>query len=415
MFIWFLGIVGWIVGSFMVGQIVFWIGLLLMPIFTFLLVYTKLAPKDMIFTFVKEATAIIVMRGDQFDKIIISYKDHVIDPNTWDVIERRGAKTGFFGGLKFWGIPPFQKIGRYSQRWSHLLEDGTVKSHDEKLSYVLLKKDFYVFEIPITEKNAAQDINGISVDVKLVVPIRIVNPYEALFLPQRWLAAISGMIKPVLKRFVAKFRYKEDLLDMMAGRGIELIQEEKGIVKKGTDISENKMGDDLKERFWEELRKVFPDARVQGQGEEENLRIYGVLLEKKGTDIFEIDTSEEYRKMVTAEYQAKQEAKKTKISGEAEGEAIANRIIIPMGKIAKQLAGVKKSDEKLTKENRKEITSRMEQASSILLRREGIAALKPTDKVVVIGKEGVGQTIAGDTVRETIRKEAIAADKKETE
>jgi len=418
MFVWFLGLIGWIVGSFMVGQIVFWIGLLIMPIFSALLVYFDLAPRDMIFSFVKEGTGIIVMRGGKFDKIIISWRGHAIDTNTWDVVEVPDTKISFFGGLEYWGIPPFQKIGHYQQRWSHLLEDGTVKSHDEELYYVLLKTDYYVFELPITKDKSAEDINGIPIHVKLVVPMRIVNPFEALFRPQRWLAAISGTIKPTLKRFVAKFRYKEDLLDMRAGSGIEKIQKEKGIVKRENEeiVSENNIGDDLKNQFWQELKRVFPEGQVQREGEDDEcLRIYGVLLEKRGTDIFEIDTSEEYKKMVTAEYEAKQKAKMIMITGDAEGKAITNRITTPVWSIAKQLAGIIKPDAKLTKKDRKKISSFQEEAWSNLLESKAIEAIKPRDKIIITEGKGVGKTVARDTAREAVREEISERNREEEE
>ena len=417
MFIGLLGIIGWILGSFFLGSIVFWIGLLIMPIFSFILVYFDLAPRDMHFTFVKEGTGVIVMRGGEFDKMIISWKGYTIDPNTWDIIKVSGIRIRLFGGLRFYGIYPFQKIGHYQQRWAHLLEDGTVKKHDEELYYVLLKTDYYVFELPITENNSAEDINGIPIYVRLVVPIRIVNPYEALFRPQRWLAAISGTIKPVLKRFVAKFRYKEDLLDMRAGKGIEDIQKEKGIVKRQDDgeiFSENKMGDDLKDQFWQELKKVFPEGQIQGGGQDEEcLRIYGTLLQKKGTDIFEIDTSVEYKRMVTAEYEAGQKAKMTVIEGEAKGKATTNTIISPVWNIAKQLAGITKQDGKLTRKEKQKISSYVPEAWSNFLENKSIEAVKPTDKVIVTEGKGIGQTVARDTTREIIRKEISEKNRKE--
>ena len=415
MFIWFLGIVGWIVGSFIVGQIVFWVGLLVMPIYSVLLVYYNLAPRDMIFTFVKEGTGIVVTRGGEFDKIIISWKERTIDPNTWDVIEAPDMKIGLFGGLRYWGVPPFQKIFTYAQSWTHLHEDGEIKEHKEPLDYVLLKQDFYIFRIPLTEKKAAQDINGISVDVSLVIPMQTVNAYEALFGPRRWLAAISGTVKPVLKRFVAKFRYKEDLFDMRAGEGIEELQMAKGIIKEenGEITSVSKRGDDLRDLLWGELKNVFPGARIQMMDGEEYLRIYGVLLKRKGTDILEAETSPEYRKMVTAEYEAKQKAKMTVIEGEAKGRAIINKVIDPVWKIAKQLAGIMKKDEKLTKKEKKKISSYLEEAWSNYLETVTIEAIKSTDKVIVTEGKGIGKTVGRDVAREMIREKISRKNREE--
>jgi hypothetical protein len=203
---------------------------------------------------------------------------------------------------------------------------------------------------------------------------------------------------------------------MMAGEGIEALQKEKGIVKEenGEIVSENKMGDNLKDKLWEELKKVFPKGEIQEEGtDEECLRIYGVLLERRGTDIFEINTSEKYKEMVTAEYEAKQKAKMVVIEGEAEGRAVVNRIINPIGNIAKQLAGIIKPDSKLTKKDKEKISSYLEEAWSNYLETEAIKAVKPTDKVIVTEGKGVGQTLARDTAREIIRERISEKNRKE--
>ena len=417
--VWFLGIVVWIVISFMVGGLIFWIGLGAVIILTLFLVYFELAPKNLFFTFIEEGTAKIIAKGGEFQKILISWKDHIIDEDTWDVKEKKGVEAGFFGGLRFYGIPPIQQIFSYKQRWVHLHENGDIKEHEKDLNYVLLKTDFYVFDLPLTEKESAQDINGISLDVKAVIPMRIVNPYEALFGPRRWLAAISGTVKPVVKRFVARYRYKEDLLDMKAGKGIEEIQKVKGVTRidksTGESISEAKEGDDLRDKLWEGLKEIFPEGEVLGVEGEEFLRIYGVMLRKKGTDILKIETSPHYREMVTKEYEANQEAKMTVITGEAEGEAITRRVTLPVWRIAKQLAGITKKDEHLSPEERKRISAYLEEAWSNYLETRSIEAVKPTDKVIVTEGKGIGQTVGRDVAREMFRKEISKKRKEKNE
>ena len=402
--IWFLSLISWIVGSCIFGRVIFWIGLGIVPLFAILLIYFDLAPKDMLFTFVEEGTAKIIVRGGEFRKILISWKDYTIDEKTWDVTKEEGAGIGLFGGLRFYGIPPYQQIFSYHQRWTHLHENGDIKQHAEDLDYVLLKTDFYVFELPLTEKKAAQDINGISIDVKLVIPMRIVNPYEALFGPRRWLAAISGTVKPVLKRFVARYRYKEDLLNMKAGKGIEKVQIKQGITKKGGQ-SESKEGDDLREKLWQGLKNVFPKGQKHMIEGEEYFRIYGVLLRRKGIDILEVETSPQYRDMVTKEYEANQKAKMTVITGEAEGKATTRRVTLPVWRIAKQLAGIIKEDEDLSPEERKRISVYIEEAWSNYLETKSIEAVKSTDKVIVTEGKGIGQTVGRDVARETFREE----------
>ena len=139
--IWFLSLISWIVGSCIFGRVIFWIGLGIVPLFAILLIYFDLAPKDMLFTFVEEGTAKIIVRGGEFRKILISWKDYTIDEKTWDVTKEEGAGIGLFGGLRFYGIPPYQQIFSYHQRWTHLHENGDIKQHAEDLDYVLLKPE----------------------------------------------------------------------------------------------------------------------------------------------------------------------------------------------------------------------------------------------------------------------------------
>jgi hypothetical protein len=101
------------------------------------------------------------------------------------------------------------------------------------------------------------------------------------------------------------------------------------------------------------------------------------------------------------------------IEGEAEGRAVVNRIINPIGNIAKQLAGIIKPDSKLTKKDKEKISSYLEEAWSNYLETEAIKAVKPTDKVIVTEGKGVGQTLARDTAREIIRERISEKNRKE--
>jgi len=383
----------------------FGIGFIIILLLTIPFIYHGLARRNLFFTFVDEGTAKIVVRGNEFDKVLMAWKDHHLDKE-WNVKEGEEKKGWFerlFGGLRFYGIPPFQKILVYHFRWSHLHEDGTVKSHDEWIDYVLLKTDVYVIELPLVlepgKEEATEDINGMPLGISVLLPIRIVNPYQALFLPRRWLPAISGIVQARVRKFVARYRYKEDLIDMTAGEGIERIQEKKGF----TGEERAKPGENLWDKFWKELQKDL--EKEGGEAAGEDIKFYGALIQKRGAGILKIDPSPDYRALTTREYEATQNAKTIMITAEAEGRAISQRVRKPTWEIAKDLVGIKKKDQDLTPDEIKRISNCLEEAWSNYLEDAAIRAVKPTDKIIVTEGKGIGRTVGRDAVREMIRKE----------
>ena len=400
--------ISWIAGFTVAGFTWMWfgIGFIIMLLLTIPFVYRGLAVLGLFLTFVDEGTAKIVVRGNEFDKALIAWKDHHLDKETWDLREGEEEKGWFrrlFGGLRFYGIPPFQKIFVYHFRWSHLHEDGTVRSHDEWIDYVLLKMDVYVIELPLVlepgKEEATEDINGMPLGISVLLPISIVNPYRALFLPRRWLPVISGVVQTRVRRFVARYRYKEDLIDMTAGEGIEKIQKKKGL--KGKEQA--KTGEDLWEKFWEELKEDLEREGAELVGED--ICFYGALIRKQGAGVLKIDPSPDYRKLTTRGYEAAQNAKTITITAEAEGKASAQRVKKPTWEIAKDLVGIRKEDKDLTREEVEKISNHLEEAWSNYLEDAAIRAIKPTDKIIVTEGKGIGQTVGRDVVREMIRKE----------
>ena len=191
------------------------IGGIIVPI---ALVYFFLAKENLWFTFVEEGTVKAVVTGGEFRKFLIAWKGHTFKitkerrqkeaKDNWEIVEGR-EPPHLFGGLRFYGLWPIDQIFEYKFRWTHLHEDGKAVSHDEWLDFALLKTDLYVIEYPLTEKEAAEDIDGVPLGINLVMPIRIVNPYVALFVARRWLPLITGVAKATLRAFVAKYRFKD--------------------------------------------------------------------------------------------------------------------------------------------------------------------------------------------------------------
>lgn len=314
--------------------------------------YYVFAPRNTIFTFLEEGNAKMVMRGGtddkpgEFDYAIIGWKGHtfkgtiknVSGTKYWDIVKGEEPKSLFrkiFGGLRYFGIPPFQRIFSYRHKWTHLHENGEAVSHDEKIDRVLLKKDIYVIGIPLiekgietkekegekkeeTEEEGAEDIDGIPLGISIIVPMEIVNPYEALFSIRRWMPMITGIIQTRLRRFAASYRYKEDLINMKAGAGITERQEKAGIPEDKRD----ELGADLWEKFWKQIEEQL---QIEGgqiiDTKKKLIRMCGVKIFGNETGILKIEPSKKYRKYTTLEYEAQRNKEVTIINAEAQRKA----------------------------------------------------------------------------------------------
>ena len=240
------------------------------------LVYWGLAPLNIFFTFVNEGTAKIVVTGGKFSRALIQYKGHTFD-NEWNVVpEDNNHKEPWhpFGGLRFTGFWPFQDIYVYGFAWTGVTERGERQFHEkEVLDFILLKEDVYWVE----EKDA-EDWNLLPLDIEVLLTIRVINPYKALFTIQNWLEAVANRVKPLIRNETTKDTYEN------------LIVEQKAI---GEQILKGA----------KKLKTEFKD-------------LYGVELRK--IEVKEINPPEKWRETTLLPFIAEEEAEAIKIRAEAE-------------------------------------------------------------------------------------------------
>jgi hypothetical protein len=276
-----------------------------------LLVYFVLAPRDICFTFVEETTAKIVVRGGGFQKALLAWKGHVFrlgnpkhEETKWEIIE--GEEPWHpLGGLRFLGIWPFDRTFRYDFTWTHVHEDGKPREHPkESLDKVLLKIDYYAVECKAENGEALEDKNLLPLSVTLVLPIRIVNPYTAIFITAKWLSLVSGIAKAVLREFVGRHAYQElvsmkedDSLTLKLWTSFKTIAE-----KQGTD------------------HEVNPKEESKGEAAQE-IRLYGIAVVQLGFRILSVEPPKGYRDATTKPYVAEQEKTATVIAAQAREEA----------------------------------------------------------------------------------------------
>jgi len=274
----------------------------------FLLIWFVLAPNNLFWTFVKEGTAEIVVKGDAFEKAIIQWEGYTFDYE-WNVIEENDEQREpwhLFGGLRWYGFWPIKDIYIYRFKWSGVDEEGKVIKHPaEVLDYTLLKDDVYYAKV-----DQAEDQDLLPLNIELNLTIRIKNPYKSLFKVQNWLETTINQIKPTVRDITGEGKYKN------------WIQSQEG------------MG-----------------AKIQSELEMEGLlskldTLYGVEVLK--IQVKDINPPEDYRKQTLAPYFAEmgKEAKIIDAEGEAKRiEKIFSQIQAfgDMGKLIRSLEAMEKS------------------------------------------------------------------------
>lgn len=310
--LWLLRLLKWvgipsliILGIALIIWAVWWakiLGVIIALLGSFLVIYFLLAPNNLWFTFVQEGTAKIVVRADRPIAVLVMWRGHVLDED-WNVVpvgvsvrngmelkeeeDTEGAKIyqlkrgfrnlfGWFGSLWFYGPWPLDDIYIYWFQWSNLGPDGKPIYHPkELLDYILLKEDVY-----FTVVEDAEDKDRLPLDVELILPVRVVNPYKALFRIQNWLEGVMNRIKPAVRDRITSERYDELIAKPTAiGEDIYNTLEERGVLRD----------------FWNE---------------------YGLNLRK--IEIVNIHPPEKYLETTLKEFIAKQEAKRVRITANAE-------------------------------------------------------------------------------------------------
>jgi len=267
-----------------------------------LLVWYVLAPSNRFFTFVKEGTVKIVVRGDKFEKALMQWSGYALDKE-WNIVpENEWVKDGKvvsegtpgarkykepwhpFGGLRFYGLYPLMDIYIYTFTWTGVAEDGEIDPHPkEPLSYILAEDDVYWFELV-----RAEDINLLPLRIEVLLTIRVLNPFKALFRIQNWLETIINRTRPLVRDAMTTDSY-ENLIKQQERLGV-------AIMKKLTKLTTGRKGT---------LEAEFEDR-------------YGVEVRK--IDVKEIDPPPEYREITLKKYIAERQREEIVTLAGAEAE-----------------------------------------------------------------------------------------------
>lgn len=200
-----------------------------------------LAQHDLFFTQNEEGSAKIILRNRVFHRCIGALAGHAYRYETggtrghpWDVVETKGVSPAtpkissaweraardvkkklrlVFGvtlldGLEWVGIPPFYSVYAYSFKWSVLKIGGKgekiPETKQESLRHIFLKQVVYLVTI-----TGAETIEAAPMNASLVLTMRVVNPYKALFAVHNWLEAISDQVAATMRAIIGKHTFKE--------------------------------------------------------------------------------------------------------------------------------------------------------------------------------------------------------------
>jgi len=390
---------------FFVSRFSFWAGLpaLIGAVVALIFaIWLEWAPKDFILGINQEGDIMMVVRAGKVWKFFLQWQGwHFATQGEvqqgealrrWDVIldkeeVKRNWLREILGGLVFVGIPPFQQVLTYRFKWAHLHEDGSVHHHEKVLNYAFAKWDMYVIEI-----KGIEDKNGLPLDITILLPMRIVNPYEAFFVVGRWLVMVTGLLQVPLRRFIGSCTYQE----LLAMQGADT-----------TDPAVNQ----LERQLWAEVEDALGEEQEKSDSQQAvtwddaKIRIFGIEIDKLRAGFNSIDPPESYRKLTTKQYEASQEAEAVKIKGEAAGLATAKRVTIAVMAIARQLAGYQPEQE-LSPDEWLKVGKMTDQAYQYWLTSQGLESIKSSDKIIITGGgQQVGADVAGLTIQEAVRQE----------
>jgi SPFH domain / Band 7 family len=195
---------------------------------------TWLAEENILYTTVEDGQAKIIMRGDDFDRCVMSYEGfHLNVPGhslprydneepDWEVLaDNPFAPKGFYDlrsafekkyGLYWVGYPWENKVYKYTFRWN---ETKTEAAGEDRGSESILPReaetDFvYVKDFTyVAVTHGAETKEGLPTREQTNVTVRITNPYKALFRTEDWMRRVMSPTNRIAREYVASQGYKD--------------------------------------------------------------------------------------------------------------------------------------------------------------------------------------------------------------
>ncbi len=304
-----------------------------------LLVY-GLALNQIVFTTVREGTAVFVMVGGpqgRLHHVLMAWKDHYIndprfpwynpDKRDWEILEtkelvRNDSQSGIWGnlhqfatqpsmyapwspwrllelvGIYYFGLPPLA-IHEYKFEWTEAKTNDQGESvawHRKELTKFIYITDFVYW----MKLEGAEDIDSIPLDIDYLLTVRVTNPVLARFGSTNWLTLLTADANNAAKLWIGAHAFKEITRERKGSVGA---QEESGFVEELKILNDNLPTDH---------RTIGAPARI-------GVTVKGSSLQKvtlAGTD------SEELSKATVAPIKANLEGQAKIIAAEATAKTV---------------------------------------------------------------------------------------------
>ncbi|MBI2409497.1 hypothetical protein HYV30_00430 [Candidatus Kaiserbacteria bacterium] len=284
------------------------------PLLSFFLKW--LAEEDILFTTVREGTAKAIMRGNSFDRFIMSFKGYRLnDPSkrwyvraepSWQVLDHGQHRDAEFDdrnplfkhlGLFWIGWPWANSVYVYGFEWNETRTNPQGKkevfARSEATDFIFVADFTYAI---VTE--AAETKDRLPVDLLTLATVAIRNPYRALFSGEDWMERITSAINRYARLYVANQKY-EDLL--RASGTDDDTSYSAPIIRLSLELPDDKNPDG----------SLKDPHGLQGR--------YGIEIRTADLQTVALtgDTKRRSEEAATAQYVAEQEAIATKTAGEA--------------------------------------------------------------------------------------------------
>src|SRR3989344_1672851 len=312
-----------------------------------------LAQESVLFTTVKEGTAKAIMRGDSFDRFVMSFEGyHLNVPSEpgydssepdWQVLYHGRNNTSGFGegaakgtpsadglpdsffdrrlwllktlGLYWVGWPWATSVYVYQFEWNETKTGATgtdaagkeqVLPRAEATDFIYVSDFTYAF---VTD--GAETRDRLPTDELTLATTAVRNPYRALFSGQDWMQRVTGAINRNVRYFVGSYDYQDLIGPQDKAAGSDEAEEDRK--KRWTEFSKPII--DLSERLPDDVDGRLPHG-LRGH--------YGVEIRTVDLQTIELsgDGKIDNQKAAVRLYTAQQEALATRATGDAEAYVI---------------------------------------------------------------------------------------------
>lgn len=188
------------------------VGLVLMIPFLLLVLILLCAKIQFIWTKVEENHAMIIVKGDQYQKTILAKKDWRLKKDGSEGIEKVPEKEKLltrFLGVHYMGIPFICRIYFYYLEWMTWKMDEKddqyrAISEKKKLDLVYLADYPYYVEAKDVE---AKDL--IPFSFAFIITARVMNPYKAVFVSHDWVRQMTALVRAAAIKYAGTKTFEE--------------------------------------------------------------------------------------------------------------------------------------------------------------------------------------------------------------